>query len=644
MASVSKVVDQPLSALNRSSARLASFTIRVCCPHVSQYSYQSKRNQQMVTAFKFEAWLVGNNPGEYCLGFVKGSEAEYKRAQTEFPDQSVWSLSRVCLDTYTAPGYISSPLPIRVELKKSTMTAQTNKEILEMMPLHPVPPRSVADVAQIRTDRSTDLVALVKEVSQIRQTKKGDEVMDVTLLDGSQMTGDALATIVVSVFGKNKMHELSNSVGAPMAFFNLSVRCANGAPSIVHHEGELLKPKLDCQKMKELSARAQELLVADRTQVITAVWTPSSQARDVTGPQPLSCAAFLDYTTETPNAKLPEVMQLMWVHLEEPEAESSVLDGSGERIWYLSCLRDLSGSAHVGVPQRSALMVSGCPNKEGFLHKHSAGELNTPLLCHARVSRSVKPNSGGLRGAFVNHVLESIEPVSWDPASAPNASYVDVLAILKNCPAHDAGIVFAYLSDLKQDPFYGIRVCYSEQGSVDNDGASQPVADGPRGAYIVALIGSPAKSLTEQVGDDAYKVSMSNIRDVANPKGSPEDPVGDYKVMGYCSMNNLSGFRLDPPRGKTLRIALAFFSKANDDGSLVLHKLEYIEADQMKNAVCCMQRLRRLSSRVRSSSFVKRSHSVDLESSESAPAPSSMKKARTLQAAPTAGSLPEARE
>ena len=45
----------------------------------------------------------------------------------------------------------------------------------------------------------------------------------------------------------------------------------------------------------------------------------------VGGSQPLSCSAFLDYSSSTPEANVPEVVQLTWLHIEEPEVTADVL-------------------------------------------------------------------------------------------------------------------------------------------------------------------------------------------------------------------------------------------------------------------------------------------------------------------------------
>ena len=253
-----------------------------------------------------------------------------------------------------------------------------------------------------------------------------------------------------------------------------------------------------------------------------------------------------------------------------------------------------------------------------------------PLLCHARILRRVRSHDGASQLVdFVNHNLEAVEPVSWDAASAPNASFSSVVDILNNCPQHDEGIQFAFLADIKPCPYYGLRLMYDDR-------------EGPRSLFVAALVASPNKSKPEQVSDDGYKVVTVGVKDVANPAGSIDKPVGNHSLVGFCSMNDLAGFRLDPPRNKDFRFALVLFTKADDHEGLHIHKLEYIEMDQIENAVKCMQKLRKLSKGVHSVSTEKRSHSIAFEClSERGVSPREIKKARNLQSVPTDASWPE---
>ena len=630
---------QPLQALNKSSAQVASFGVRLSGGNVTEYTFISKRDQTEVTAYKFEVYLVGNKPHEYCVGFIKGSRDVCQRAATRFADESVWALSRVSLDTFTPAQYISMPILFRVDLTKSIMSVryadtEANTELLASMPKHPVPPRSVADVIRITTYRCTDLIALVKEVgSNTRKSKAGDEIANVVLVDNSAVDTKKVAAIEVSVFGASKIQQLRDAVGSPMAFFSLSIVCENRdeKPKICHYVKEKLGAAPECAKTVELREKGPSLKDATNIQHLTKVWVPSV-SRDVDGLQPLSCAALLDYTAENPEAMVPEVNQLMWVHIEEPQPEDAVMDNSGERIWFVTTLRDNSGPVSVGVPQHVALQLARVSDVTAFTEKHKTGKLNMPLLSHVRISRTERkkngtdgasqPVDGGARSGavFLNHTLEALEVVTWDSESAPNAAYSDVLTLLNKCPSNDEGITFAYLADLQPDPYCGMSICYDK-------------AEGPKGIYAAVLVASPNNSKPHPIGENGYKVVTTQLKDIANPAHTGKGPVGDHTLVGYCSLESLSRFTLDPPRGKEFRVALVLISKVDDEG-FHIHKLEHIEPAQVSDAIKCMRQLRRLNKRIRPQCTEKRSRRCSLDTTP-------LKRARKLSAAPSDESLAE---
>ena len=93
-------------------------------------------------------------------------------------------------------------------------------------------------------------------------------------------------------------------------------------------------------------------------------------------------------------------------------------------------------------------------------------------------------------------------------------------------------------------------------------------------------------------------------------------------------MDCLPGFRPDPPRGKNFTITIVLLTKADEKEGLHIHKLEYVEPQQVKEAVLCTQKLRRLSKGVHTVSTDKRSHSVALV--REGMSQCTTKKARTL--------------
>ena len=230
-------------------------------------------------AQKFEAYLVGQNPQHYCIGYVKNSLRVCEEAMRKYQVGTHWALSKVAFDTYGTATYISTPIPFRVDLAKSNIIAfAPSQEVSANMAEHPVPPRSVAEVARITTNRSTDLIAVVKDVSSTRRRSKTDEeIVDVELVDNSTTTTGKLATIVVSVFGNSKIRQLSGAVGTPMAFYNLSVACsrAGAKPTINHYGRELVVPAPECGKTLSLREKQQDLTSATHTEKLSAVYCPN---------------------------------------------------------------------------------------------------------------------------------------------------------------------------------------------------------------------------------------------------------------------------------------------------------------------------------------------------------------------------------
>lgn len=84
-----------------------------------------------------------------------------------------------------------------------------------------------------------------------------------------------------------------------------------------------------------------------------------------------------------------------------------------------------------------------------------------------------------------------------------------------------------------------------------------------------------------------------------------------------------------------------FFTKADDTDGLQIHKLEALEPDQVKDAATCMQKLRKLTMRVRVGVQTSEKRSHDLALGSSGFSPKDAKNDRTLQQTPTDANLPD---
>ena len=110
-----------LSVLSKSNAKLATVAVALHGGRVFEHSYTQKKDGKLITAHRFEVYLVGLKGESYCLGFVKASQQQCQKARADYKDGSMWLLSKVVLDTYTSSNYISTPVPFRVDLTKSSL-------------------------------------------------------------------------------------------------------------------------------------------------------------------------------------------------------------------------------------------------------------------------------------------------------------------------------------------------------------------------------------------------------------------------------------------------------------------------------------------------------------------------------------------
>ena len=67
-----------------------------------------------------------------------------------------------------------------------------------------MPPRTVAETSCIKSTRATDILAIVKTVGVPRINRNDKTITDVTLIDDSTASNGKLATVVISVWGKEK--------------------------------------------------------------------------------------------------------------------------------------------------------------------------------------------------------------------------------------------------------------------------------------------------------------------------------------------------------------------------------------------------------------------------------------------------------
>ena len=213
----------------------------------------------------------------------------------KFTDGNTWLLSKTIIDP--KPGFISSQVKFKVDLRRSKM--ESAEELDDELPALPVPSRSAAEITHFKLQQHSDLLALVKSVSESRAAKD-TEVADVELLDNSTIDRDgehSLATIKVSVWGTDKIQKVRDNVGKPMVFYMLSIMGNKSGAFINHYPDGIIFPAPECEKTETLVSKVDELQEAENTVSLARNFVPNS-SRDVSGPRDLYFAAFLDGTRD----------------------------------------------------------------------------------------------------------------------------------------------------------------------------------------------------------------------------------------------------------------------------------------------------------------------------------------------------------
>ena len=568
-----------LSAMNKQTIRFSSFAGRLTNVHSYSYTYNAKRSGTPITAHKLEARLVGDTETKYTMAVFKGSAAEVSAAKLKYMDSSLWVFSNIKFDESASVAFLSSPLPWCVDLKKTNVAINEDTDIGGKVVQVPVPPRTVAETCQITSTRHQDLLGLVTNVEPPRQTKRG-EVADVTVMDGSE-NGSDYAQVKIAVWGHAKQQLVKDNLGKPLVFFNLVCKVGEGSKQYTSWDDSPILEAPTCDRTTKLNEDAESLLGAKNVTMLTNYTAKASV--DVSGPQTLAASALLAYTSRNPNAKLPNVLQLMSVMIEEPVGAVTV-DGT-ERIWFITKLREFSGVIDVSIAERVALKLTGL-DRVTFVAAHEDGSLQFPLLCNARISRSIAASAPGQIqdtqcGAsqsttsvksFVNHTLQDVEPLDWSRQTAPNAAYECVLSILNALPKNEEGLLFGFLADIQPDAYAGFRLVFPD-GSIS------------KGCAVAVLVASQKKNNKPEPLGDGFKVCAPDVKDIAN--SSAETSI-TYVLTGFCTLDDMAKFELTPPRGQQQRFAIALITNCvqnDNDKILSLDKLQLLEAADGDKAV-----------------------------------------------------------
>ena len=150
-------------------------------------------------------------------------------------------------------------------------------------------------------------------------------------------------------------------------------------------------------------------------------------------------------------------------------------------------------------------------------------------------------------------------------------------------------MVAAHLSEIHACPFYGMRVEYASEHPLGTDDASQLV----RNCHsAVALVRSTQKSKCVSTAS-GFLVSTTGVKDAFGDGNS------DAKAIhGYCSVDYLLDFKMDPPNKGKHRVCLLLITACSKE-AITVSNVTHIDEDAVKEAEYFMKKMRTLGMRKR---------------------------------------------
>ena len=265
-----------------------------------------------------------------------------------------------------------------------------------------------------------------------------------------------------------------------------------------------------------------------------------------------------------------------------------MLKKDGSQLWFQTSLRDLSGQVvNVWMNEKSALSLSRSADKDAFLESFPEGNQLFPIMSAVKVIREVKsPKDAGdvsqLADAksakqLVSLVVVHAADQPW--TEPPSKAVLEMIPMIRDLKDDTSAILPACLHMVETSPHYAFTiVCTS-------------ISEGNKILLpcqkILALVQSSKNSKADRLGD-GYKLVTPDVEDllsIENPTAaitSCSQGQEKHTLSAICTLENLTQYKLDPPRGGTQAALVTLTAKTDD--SFVVESVQLLSSDEAAQA------------------------------------------------------------
>ena len=650
--------DQPdalhLGELNSRSAKLGCWDIGCFKPRIDEWTWQDKTTHQTKHGAAFRCLLVSmRNPSEYAtaqLSMRGNNKGPLEAALQRFDTNNAFRMSKVQFQSNTHQEYLHTPLKFVIQIQGSKFDPILKKNADEKV--QPEPSMTLSEIKELTKHQRFDVTALVTSVSEPTDVKRDRCPVDITIMDDSAIDCDVQELKWTYWVDKYQNAQESATIdilrdsaakNRPLSFFGFEGKKTDRGFQ-VQNSKEFFVVEAVGTRAKKLAEVASTLQAAPYTSraTIENPFTPGEGLQsfeEVQGVQTF-CQILKSMASKTdiPSMDhLPTVWQLVWTEVAWPQGEPADLcTKDGGRLFPETFLMDATGSGpRVRMTEESVLSVAQVATKEEFLEIHAAGKQTFPAMASIKIVRRVNTKSSDSSHFADTHTGESSQSaenhtyvnfvivlaVDQPLGEMPNKAVLELVPLMPQLNHDSACIIASPLQLIKVSAHYAFQV------RVPN-GIVLPCQK------ILTVIKSTKASTTVNIGQ-GYKIVTTDIEDflASDVSQLAAESTQKFTLSSTCTLDNLSSYRLDPPRGGAQYALVTITGKADD--VYVVELVQLLSPADAVSAKNSLLKLLRLAIEINTSNL-KRSAPWTTEDS-----PAQAKKCKVLGRCPTSEPLDE---
>ena len=580
----------PLSQLNKASAKTgATWIVAVVRPKEDTYEYSFKG--QSKHGSNFIVILVSpDDPSVYCQAqFKKNSKnsLKYEQAKKNFSEGRRLVISKVCFAEDAKIQYVSPALKFVVDLSatKIDFCAEAISSVVQ-----PAPTATVAGSASLAGNQFFDCTGLVQEVQESREHTNNRSSFVVMIYDGSlDASTKKVKVIPLKIFydtwqANNDEQSMSGEKIRALAEEHmqkktaLSFFCISGAKddddkfTFRNTKHTVIIPAAG-KKADKLKA-ATELHNLSATDTVVFDLQTSASARDwtVEKGRETRCGLLSIFGRNSTNVDELDsgetIWQLNWMRITEPAREQTIKNQYGN-LWLPLTCRDDTGFAIFYITEKAVIKLTNVVDAAEFEQLHSEGRLCFPFFSSIKILRrpknsAVQPGSTGTittlqpenNKEFDCYIVDAMEQ---NFEEIPSSSSLKFLPMLQD--TSDSAL-YACLAMIRKSEHYALSVEYVCQKVPEelSQVASKTIPGVPfvrACSHALAIVLSTRRSKVSNAGSSGHRLVTENVIDFLHPD-SAEQPVTpqQYTLISFCTLENVTDFKLDPPKSSKHQAAL----------------------------------------------------------------------------------------